>query len=809
MSPCGHCGKAFRVKTSLIRHITTVHINLFTSDDNGSDRVSNEKQIEPNFGENQPIPEAGPIPEAQSSSEFQDPLEEQLTPEVDDFMFVPGCDHEEETDSEVLTPQGELNKASIKLLVDLRCTASLTGKAIEGFEAGALTMMKQFSGSVRASLTSKLTEKGFSATEIQDCGLVKPQHKYLDSRIDQRLNPSTSSYVQTQVTESFQSISVQATLKSLLSNKKVRNRVFKDRVSKDGVLRSFVDGSKFKDHSFLTKHENVLHILLFYYELEIANSLGSKTIIHKLGVFLFQILNLPPEFSSALSSIHLLALAHADDLKKPGAFKKVLTPFIHDMKKLSSDYGLPFNEEDFLLRAVLAAFTADTAAAHDLLGFLGPSAKHFCRKCMVTRAQIRADANATGAPRTKQMHEEHVAEVLQNPKASSSSGVKRDSPLDSVPFFSSVEHSVFDAFHDISEGCAPLVLKLVLRKYIVEQKLLTVTDLNQRIASFSYGLPDAKNKPSANFLREMFTSLKKKLKQTGSQMWCLMRRKTPTWNWLQDIMQIVFSFEITQEDLVRLQILIFQHNKKFQELFVESREGNYEAETEENVDDPDNEMYVTAMEQEESEDQAANPKPFKVHVINKLHHLTHYPEMIKEFGPLVRTWCAKFEGRMKIFRQHAAICCNFKNPPKTMAEMFQLSNMNSFFNCGQERDIEFQKGCQLLVSESHYFDELVEVNLAPNQVIISTNYAVLNGEEYRPGLFVSIDKQKFALIDEVFVANKEVFLDIKPWTTIHRSPKYNTFQVSGAAIELVCPIKSILVSTEHSYQSGLLDLDPN
>ncbi|KAE8746249.1 hypothetical protein FOCC_FOCC007121 [Frankliniella occidentalis] len=346
-----------------------------------------------------------------------------------------------------------------------------------------------FSASVRHDLTSKLTEKGLAPTEIEQllssidsledpfkhlrtiedqlnyfsekCGLVKPQQKYLDSRIDQRLNPSTNSYVQTQVPESFQSISVLGTLKSLLSNKKVRNRVFKDRVSHDGVLRSFVDGSKFKNHPFLLKHENVLHILLFYDELEIANGLGSKTIIHKLGVFLFQILNLPPEFSSALSSIHLLAFAHASDMKKPGAFKKVLTPFIHDMKKLSSDHGLPFHDEDFVMRAILAALTADTLAAHDLLGFLGPGAKYFCRKCMVSRAEIRANANATGAPRTKEMHKQHVDEVLQHPSKSSDCGVKRDSPLDSVPFFSSVDQGVFDAFHDLLEGIVPLVLKLV------------------------------------------------------------------------------------------------------------------------------------------------------------------------------------------------------------------------------------------------------------------------------------------------------------------------------------------------------------
>ncbi|KAK3918074.1 Cannabinoid receptor 1 [Frankliniella fusca] len=741
--------------------------------------------------------------------------------------------------SELLSPQEELNKAAVKLLVDLRCTASLTGKAIERFERGAFSMIQQFSSGVRSTLYFKLTEKGLTEDEIKEvlssidsiedpfknlrtiedqlnyfadtCGLIKPQQKYLDSRIDQRLNAASNSYVQTQVIESFQYVSVLGTLKSLLSNKKVRNRIFKDRVSKDGVLRSFVDGARFRDHPFLLKHKNVVQILLFYDELEIANSLGSKTIIHKLGVFLFQILNLPPEFSSALSSIHLLALAHADDLKRPGAFKKVLTPFVQEMKKLSSDYGLTFDEHDFVLRAVLAALTADTAAAHDLLGFLGPSAKYFCRKCMVTRAEIRANANATGVSRTKEMHQQHVEEVLENPRKASSSGVKRDSPLDNVPFFSSVENCVFDAFHDLLEGIAPLVLKLVLRQYIVKQKLFSVVDLNQRTASFSYGLPDAKNKPSPNFTMEMFTSVKTKLKQTGSQMWCLIRafpfligdlvaEGDPFMRQvflLQDVMHIVFSFEVTEDDLQELESLIFCHNSSFQELFIVEEHPNVRGENEdENVDEPDDELFVTVVEQDETtQEQAVSQKPFKVHVINKLHHLKHYPDMIREFGPLVRMWCAKFEGRMKIFRQHSAICCNFKNPPKTMADMFQLSNMNSFFSSGEERDIEFQKGKTYCVSESEYFDELAAVNLPPNQMISSTNAAVLNGEEYRCGLFVCTSKHQFAIIHEVLVSNKELFLIVKPWQTIQKSPRYNSFQVIPSEDSNMCVVNVLNMSS--------------
>lgn len=63
--------------------------------------------------------------------------------------------------------------------------------------------------------------------------------------------------------------------------------MFVDRCSKDGVLRSYVDGSHCKEHPYLMRHQHVIHILFYFDELEIANALGSKTIIPKLGAFFF------------------------------------------------------------------------------------------------------------------------------------------------------------------------------------------------------------------------------------------------------------------------------------------------------------------------------------------------------------------------------------------------------------------------------------------------------------------------------------------------------------------------------------------
>lgn len=52
-----------------------------------------------------------------------------------------------------------------------------------------------------------------------------------------------------------------------------------------------------------------------------------------------------------------------------------------------------------------------------------------------------------------------------------------------------------DIMHDILEGSLELGLRLLLKHFIHEEKLFTLKELNNRLASFNYG-PDVKNKPT-------------------------------------------------------------------------------------------------------------------------------------------------------------------------------------------------------------------------------------------------------------------------------------------------------------------------
>jgi len=338
------------------------------------------------------------------------------------------------------------------------------------------------------------------------------------------MDPFANCQVPTQVKETFQFISVMKSLISILKNKKIRDMIMKSQASSDGIKRSYADGEHCKNHSYIQRHQFVVQIILYYDELEVTNSLGSKTIIHKLATFFFQIINLHPEISSRLASIFLVILAHADDLKKPGAMEKILTPLVHELKRLSSEDGvqIELDGDPFTLRVVLVALTADTPAAHDVRGLQGVGAKFFCRRCLITRQQARENANCIGPLRNLQQHEQHVLEVSRNPKFASQCGVKRACPLSKVPFFDPTSSSVFDAFHDLLECVAPFIMKLVLRHFVYVKKSFTIDNLNVRFGAFDYGLPDCKNKPSVNVTGDILCSPRGKVKQTGSQMWCLL-----------------------------------------------------------------------------------------------------------------------------------------------------------------------------------------------------------------------------------------------------------------------------------------------
>ncbi|KAE8737700.1 hypothetical protein FOCC_FOCC016833 [Frankliniella occidentalis] len=754
----------------------------------------------------------------------------------------------------------DLTKSAARMVLNLRQTGTITSSTIQRCQEGCYQMMQEVAASIRHQVknffiqenintpASRTFLKGIAVEDPfkriktlkqqlnyfhKEFGLVKPVTQFLDYRIDYRLNSLSGQYEPVRVTMSFEYIPVIESLTLAVRNERVRTLIETEQLgSPDGVLRSYLDGRRCKENALISRFPRIIRLQIYWDDVEVVNPLGSKTSIHKIAAFYFSIQNLPGVESSQLSSIYLLVLAYSEDLKCPGRLEKILAPFLKDLRRLEGVDGVMIellNGDPYCLRATLTVLCADTLAAHDILGFLSPAARCFCRKCMVTRPEFRANMLVVAERRTKETFEAHAAQA-GIPGNSTLTGVKKGCPLHLSEAFDATKDAVFDIFHDLLEGVAHWVVSLALRSFILKNKYFNVTQFNGRIESFNYGAADIKNKPSRTFTDQ---SLKgSKLKQTGSQMWCLIRifgflvpevpendQNLKLVNLLQSILLIVFSDALRPDDITELERLIEEHHRLFQQLHVNNVVNVFDEDEDENedqqVDNPDgdgnegednndnrqnndeNGSRDVDVDSDDSDENQVGPggqnlnrnegrgrtvvyKEVKVHARNKLHHMVHLPEEIRDHGSLVRYWCARYEARHQIFCRYGSVCCNFINIIKSMAQMFQLSTLSGFLKTNlRSEDIELQDPLEIPVTTSDYRDLLIGSGIDPNGNVTLVEAVAIAGETYQVGMFVisCCTTPTFAAIEKLYVANGIVYLVLVPWKTVAFKRRYCAYEV--------------------------------
>lgn len=155
--------------------------------------------------------------------------------------------------------------------------------------------------------------------------------------------------------------------------------------------------------------------------------------------------------------------------------------------------------------------------------------------------------------------------------------------------------------HDILEGGLQYETKLLLQKFIQEEKYFTLQELNCRLESFEFGYAEGRSRPSPIEAKTLSSS-DNTLKQNGtvqsrsqnlcsycviflaSQMWALGRylpmligQEIPTddEHWIcyctmLSITQYLFAPKLTENDLAILQMLIEKHHSMFATLYPHS-----------------------------------------------------------------------------------------------------------------------------------------------------------------------------------------------------------------------------------------------
>ena len=98
--------------------------------------------------------------------------------------------------------------------------------------------------------------------------------------------------------------------------------------------------------------------------------------------------------------------------------------------------------------------------------------------------------------RAREMYDRHADLVATDPEYAPVYGVKERCVLNSSKYFHVVDGLPSDIMHEILEGVLPLHLKVMLRKFVLDEKRFTLDERNRWIHGFAFGASDFRNKPS-------------------------------------------------------------------------------------------------------------------------------------------------------------------------------------------------------------------------------------------------------------------------------------------------------------------------
>lgn len=131
---------------------------------------------------------------------------------------------------------------------------------------------------------------------------------------------------------------------------------------------------------------------IYHDDFEIVNPIGSHKKKHKISIFYWNLLNLPPECRFKLQATQLLAVESSKHVRKFGV-EKLLENFIQSLQELFKGKSFNIMGQQVIYHGVLYYAMGDTPAAQFLGGFkegVGLAIKP-CRTCEVTREEIETN----------------------------------------------------------------------------------------------------------------------------------------------------------------------------------------------------------------------------------------------------------------------------------------------------------------------------------------------------------------------------------------------------------------------------------
>lgn len=643
-----------------------------------------------------------------------------------------------------------------------------SSKRIISANSNAQVQFNLFSTNVLAQIGKYRTEYKIKK-HCSNNELVQPVEICVGVRSEQVLNKTSISYIQKNVSNNFIYVPILDTLTFILKNPSV-HKFFSGSNTQNIHLTSFSDGSNYKESNFFKDYPNAIQLQLYYDEFECAAPLGTKTGSHKMGAFYFVIRNFPPELLSKLTNIHLLALFYSNDLKSV-SINEFLKPIIKDIQILELE-GLSVSFLPYKLKGTLVALSHDNLGGNTLFRMVESfNANHFCRVCLTHKNDVQFVLNEKHPRcqlRNRAFYDSIPDEIIP---PNTYFGIKEKSCLNNLSYFHLGDVISVDIMHDILEGVAQYEIKLILN-YVINEKLITLKEINRRIFFFNYGVLDMNKKPSPINLEKSGSALGERAAQT----WCLARYlpliladiipKLPENKWdmidlLLRIINICFAPVIPFESVDLLEILIHDHHSKVKEFG---------------------------------------------HLLPKHHIIVHYPRAIRSMGPLLHIWCMRFEAKHGYFKDLVHKLKNFKNIPYTLALRHQMLMRTSWKNYSFTYDV-IHGPTKIFSINDYEYKDVIKQNLdIPQDVInvVETKYVTYNNFTYNLSFFICSKVENslptFHEIIKIILIEDQTFFVTKLWRTDPFLNHLNAFPIEPVHNEPLTLIHLKLLKYKEPYE---------
>ena len=345
--------------------------------------------------------------------------------------------------------------------------------------------------------------------------------------------------------------------------------------------------------------------------------------------------------------------------------------------------------------------------------------------------------------------------------------------LSELPYFNVCEQLPQDLMHIFLEGILHYEIKLLLNYLIDNQHVLTLDKLNYAIQNFQLGYADAKNRPILIKQMDLEPRSSTNLGQTASRMWLLSQilpfilepyldMSSPHWKCfvsILEIMAISFCTSITHASILYLKSIVKEHLTQFKEIYT-------------------------------------------ANIIPKQHYLVHLPSQMLKFGPLIRCWCMRFEGKHAYFKDLAKKIRNFKNLPYSLATRNQQMESADFIQIDETRQEwnplfnkdKFSFGHYKVLQDDDaavvkdYLSRFVGINLDFTvHEIFQCTHIEIYGTNYKPGLnnFLLYDLDdagfpQFGCLKKIwYIDEYGCFFALEILDTITYDDNFNAFKIAS------------------------------